>query len=109
MIREAFDTRKRFPGVPKILCAKWVGTILHSSMAEGVERAEQRHSLYCGWMGAIAKVTKNMAHTKQKKHTSCKLQVFTTASLTMLTKILENGNVNMMSLCPKEKSCTDIT
>ena len=38
MIREAFDTRKRFPGVPKILCAEWVGTILHSSLAEHVTR-----------------------------------------------------------------------
>ena len=78
MIREAFDTRKNFPGVPKILCAEWVGTILHSSMAEGVERAEQRHLSYCGWMGAIVKVTKNMVHTKQK-HTHHTFELLTTA------------------------------
>ena len=57
MIREAFGTRKRFLGVPKVLFAGWVGTIMHSTMAEGVERAEQRHSC-CGWMGAIVKVKK---------------------------------------------------
>ena len=33
---------------------------------------------------------------------SCTLQVVTTASLMMLTKILEKSNVNMMSLCRKE-------
>jgi hypothetical protein len=65
MVREAFSTRKRFLGVPKVLCAGWVGTIKHSTMADGVERAEQRHSC-CGWMRAIVKVTKNMVHTKQK-------------------------------------------
>ena len=77
-------------------------------MVDDVERAEQRHWYCGGWMRAIVKVTKNMVHTKQK-HMSCKLQVFTTASLTMLTKILENGNVNMMSLCLKEERSTDIT
>ena len=47
MVREAFDTRKRFLGVPNILSAAWVGTIKHSStMADGVEREEQRHC--CG-------------------------------------------------------------
>ena len=65
-------------------------------------------TVVAGWMRAIVKVTKNMAHTKQK-HTSCKFQVFTTASLKMLTKILEKGNVNMISLCPKEERSTDIT
>jgi hypothetical protein len=45
MIREAFDIRKRFPGgVPNVSCAGWVGTIKHTTMDEGVERAEQRHS-----------------------------------------------------------------
>jgi len=39
---------------------------------------------------------------KRKTHTSCKLQVVTSARLMMLTKILEKGNVNMMSLCRKE-------
>ena len=34
-------------------------------MAEGVERAEERHSC-CGWMGAIVKVRKNMAHKNRK-------------------------------------------
>jgi hypothetical protein len=37
----------------------------NSTMADGVERVEQRH-LCCGWMRAIVKVTKNMVHTKQK-------------------------------------------
>ena len=46
---------------------------------------------------------------KTKTHTSCKLQVFTTASLMMLTKILEKGNVNMMSLCQNEGGSMDIT
>ena len=68
MIGKAFVTRKRFLGVPKVSCAGWVGTIKHSTMAEGVKRAEERHSC-CGWMGAIVKVRKNMVHKKQKKHT----------------------------------------
>ena len=54
MIREAFGTRKRFLGVPNVLFAKWVGTIKHSAMADGVEAAEQRHSWY-GWMRAIVR------------------------------------------------------
>ena len=52
MVQEAFDTRKRFPGVPKILCAEWVGTrILHSSMAEGVEAKGQNRGTrtVAGW------------------------------------------------------------
>ena len=65
MIGKAFVTRKRFLGVPKVLCAGWVGTIKHSTIADGVERAEQRQSC-CGWMRAIVKVTKNMAHKKRK-------------------------------------------
>ena len=65
MVREAFDTRKRFLGVPNILSAGWVGTIKHSTMADGVEREEQRHC--CGSMRAIVKVTKNMAHTTEKQ------------------------------------------
>jgi hypothetical protein len=40
MIREAFGTRKRFLGVPKVPFAGWVGTIMHSTMAEGEGRAE---------------------------------------------------------------------
>ena len=41
MIGEAFGTRKRFLGVPTVSCAGWVGTIKHSTMAEGEEeRAE---------------------------------------------------------------------
>jgi hypothetical protein len=40
VIREAFGTRKRFLGVPKVSFAGWVGTIMHSTMTEGVERAE---------------------------------------------------------------------
>jgi hypothetical protein len=44
---------------------------------------------------------------KTKTHTSCKLQVFTTAILMMLTKIVEKGYVNMMSLCPKEERSTE--
>ena len=44
MMREAFDIRKSFPAVPNISCAGWVGTIRHTTMDEGVERAEQRHS-----------------------------------------------------------------
>jgi hypothetical protein len=88
--------------LPKVLFAGSVGTIKHNTMAYDENIAEQRHWLYCGgWTRAIVKATKNMMHTQ--KHTSCKLQVFTRASLMMLTKILENGNVNMMSLCPKEE------
>ena len=44
MMREAFDIRKSFPAVPNVLYARWVGTIKHTTMDEGVERAEQRHS-----------------------------------------------------------------
>ena len=44
MIREAFDIRKSFPGVPNILCAGWVGTIKHTTMDEGAERAKHTHS-----------------------------------------------------------------
>jgi hypothetical protein len=68
MIGKAFVTRKRFLGVPKVPCAGWVGTIKHSTMAEGVKRAEERHSC-CGWLGTIVKVRKNMGHKKQKKQT----------------------------------------
>ena len=67
MVREAFSTRKRFLGGPKVSFARWVGTIKHSTMADVVERAEQRHSC-CGWMKAIVKVTKNMVH-KIQTHT----------------------------------------
>ena len=69
MVQEAFDTRKRFLGVPNVSSAGWVGTINHSTMDDGdVEREEQRHC--CGSMKAIVKVTKNMAHTteKQERH-----------------------------------------
>ena len=37
-MREAFDIRKSFPGVPNVSYARWVGTIKHSIMAEGVKR-----------------------------------------------------------------------
>ena len=66
MVGEAFDTRKRFLGVPKVSFAGWVGTIKHSTMANGVERAQRRHSC-CGWMGAIVKVTK-IWRTQIKNH-----------------------------------------
>jgi hypothetical protein len=52
MVREVFDIRKRFLGFPMVLCAGWVGTTKHSTMADGGERAEQRYSC-CGWMRAI--------------------------------------------------------
>ena len=65
MIGEAFVTRKRFLGVPKVSCAGWVGTIKHSTMPEGVQRAEERPSC-CGWMGAIVKVRKKLVHKKPK-------------------------------------------
>ena len=56
MIGEAFGTRKRFLGVPTVSCAGWVGTIKHSTMAEGEEeRAEQERHLCCGWTCAILK------------------------------------------------------
>ena len=71
MVRETFVTRKRFLGLPKVAFAGWVGTIKHNTMTDDVERAEQRHWYCGGWMRAIMKVTKNMAHTKTKKHTSC--------------------------------------
>ena len=62
MVREAFHTRKRFLGVPDISSAAWVGTIKHSStMADGVERES------CGSMRTVVKVTKNMAHTTEKR------------------------------------------
>jgi hypothetical protein len=64
MLREAFDTRKRFLGFPEVSCAGWVGTIKHSTMTDGVERAEPRQ--LCCVMSSIVKVTKNMEHTKQK-------------------------------------------
>lgn len=64
MIREAFGTRKRFLGVPKVSFAGWVGTIMHSTMAEGEGRAEQRHWCY-GWRGTIVKV-KKIWRTKNK-------------------------------------------
>ena len=65
MVREAFDTRKGFLGVPNISSAGWVGTINHSTMADGVEREEQRHC--CGLLRAIVKVTKNMAHATENQ------------------------------------------
>ena len=70
MIGKAFVTRKRFLGVPKVSCAGWVGTIKHSTLAEGVQRAEERHSC-CGWMGAaIVKVRKKWCTKNEKTHTS---------------------------------------
>ena len=76
MVGEAFDTRKRFLGVPTVSSAGWVGTIKHSTMADGVERAQRRHSC-SGWMGAIVKVTKNMAHRNYKPRTSRTHELFT--------------------------------
>ena len=75
MIREAFGTRKRFLGVPKVSFAGWVGTIMHSTMAEGEGRAEQRH-WFSGWRGTIVKVKKYGAQ-KTKTHTSCTLELLT--------------------------------
>lgn len=49
--------------------------------ADGFQRAEQ-HSC-CGWLKATVEVTKNMAH-----------KIHFDYSLKMLTKILENDNVN---------------
>ena len=71
MVGEAFDTRKRFLGVPTVSSAGWVGTIKHSTMADGVERAQ------CGWMSAIVKVTKNMAHRNYNPRTSSTHELFT--------------------------------
>ena len=47
MVREAFDTRKRFLCFPKVSCARWVGTIKHGTMAgDGFQRAEQALMLW---------------------------------------------------------------
>ena len=51
MIGEAFGTRKRFLGVPTVSCAGWVGTIKHSTMAEGVKREQKRGTrALAGWV-----------------------------------------------------------
>ena len=43
MVRETFDTRKRFLSPSKVSCARWVGTIKHCKLlvASGVERPEK--------------------------------------------------------------------
>ena len=51
MMREAFDIRKSFPGVPNVSYARWVGTIKHSTMAEGVKREQKRGTrAVAGWV-----------------------------------------------------------
>jgi len=86
MMREAFGTRKRFLGVPKVSFAGWVGTILHSTMAE-----ESRIEALVLWLdGGNWERKKYMAHknTHHVVHWN-----FCLYSMTMLTKILENGHV----------------
>ena len=41
MVREAFVTRKRFLGFPKVSCARWIGTIKHGTMPDDDNRTEQ--------------------------------------------------------------------
>ena len=41
MVREAFVTRKRFLGFPKISCARWIGTIKHGTMPDDDNRTQQ--------------------------------------------------------------------
>ena len=44
MIGETFGTRKRFLGVPTVLCAGWVGTIKHSTVQwlKGKKKEQKR-------------------------------------------------------------------
>ena len=67
MVKEAFDTRKRFLGVPMVSSAGWVGTIKHSTMADGVK--ERTKALL--WLNeGNCESDKNYGAQKQKTHTS---------------------------------------
>ena len=69
MLREAFDIRKSFPGVPNISCAGWVGTIKHTTMDEDVERVEQTLVMWLD--GCNCESERSMVHKKnQKTHAS---------------------------------------
>jgi hypothetical protein len=67
MMREAFGTRKRFLGVPKVSFAGWVGTILHSTMAE-----ESRIEALVLWLDGGNWERKKYG---AQKHPSCTLEL----------------------------------
>jgi hypothetical protein len=51
MIGKAFVTRKRFLGVPKVLCAGWVGTIKHIvQWLKGQKEQKRGSHAVAGWV-----------------------------------------------------------